>query len=122
MQTKAIDMASKITSQFDPFGEDFSIDQNLNCTDIATAYADYKAPLCDAVKDGFIELLALRVLSLPLEIGLCLLGIRVVLRNKVDVPKYEKQKSPSAKKDKKNKKKKKKDKDGEAVDPETDEP
>lgn len=60
------------------------------------------------MKHGFLELLALRVLSLPLEIGLCLLGIRVVIRNKVDVPTFEKEKSESDKKDKKSKKKGKK--------------
>lgn len=81
----------------------------MNCTDIATAYSAYKDPLCGPVKAGFLELLALRVISLPLEIGLCLLGIRVVIRNKVDVPKFEKEEeSKSDKKDKKGKKKGKK--------------
>lgn len=63
---------------------------------MSTAYQEYKEPLCNDVKNGFVELLALRVLSLPLEIGLCFLGIRFVLRNKVDVPKWSK---PKAKKE-----------------------
>ena len=52
-----------------------------------------------------MELLALRVISLPLEIGLCIVGIRFVLRNKVDVPKYQK---PGKEKSEKKKKKSKK--------------
>ena len=52
-------------------------------------------------------MLALRVISLPLEIGLCILGIRFILRNKVDVPKWDKPTTKGEKKDKKNKKKKK---------------
>lgn len=58
------------------------------------------------MKNGFVELLALRVLSLPLEIGLCFLGIRFVLRNKVDVPKWVKPKvKKESKKDKERKEK-----------------
>lgn len=71
---------------------------NFNCTQVSTAYNEYKEPLCNDVKNGFVELLALRVLSLPLEIGLCFLGIRFVLRNKVDVPQYVKPKPKKAKK------------------------
>ena len=76
------------------------------------------------MKNGFIELLALRVISLPLEIGLCILGIRFILRNKVDVPKWDKPTIKGEKKNKKNKKKsrKKGDKGGEGDDDdETDE-
>lgn len=64
-----------------------------------------------------MELLAFRVLSLPLEIGLCILGIRFVLRNKVDVPKYKKEED-QAKSKKKSKGKKGKNKDGEQDDDE----
>ena len=71
-----------------------------------TAYLDYQEPLCNDVRNGFVELLALRVLSLPLEIGLCILGIRFVLRNKVDVPKWVKPKPKKEKKKDKAKKKK----------------
>ena len=67
--------------------------------------------MCNEINKGFIELLALRVISLPLEIGLCILGIRFVIRNKVDVPNYEKPKD-GPKKSKKNNFKKKKGKKG----------
>ena len=85
-----MEFANKIIGQFEQYGTKSSIEMNMNCTDISESYTAYKDPLCGAVKDGFLELLALRVLSLPLEIGLCILGIRVVIRNKVDVPKYVK--------------------------------
>ena len=92
------------------YGAGISIQNNMNCTDVSEAYSNYKEPLCNQVANGFVELLALRVISLPLEIGLCLLGIRVVIRNKIDVPRVEKEKPTSSKKDKKKKKKDKKDK------------
>jgi len=79
----------------------YSIVQRFNCEEVHTYFVAYQEPLCSSVRKGFIELLALRVLSLPLEIGLCLLGIRFVLRNKVDVPKYVKPKQK--KEDKKDK-------------------
>lgn len=63
---------------------------SLDCTAISKAYTEYKDQLCSDVRKGWLELLALRVISLPLEIGLCILGIRIVIRNKVDVPKYVK--------------------------------
>ena len=91
--------------QFDKYSNDFSIVENLNCEEVQQSYISYKEPLCNDIRNGFIELLALRVISLPLEIGLCILGIRFVLRNKVDVPKYVKAKE--VKEDKKKAKKKK---------------
>ena len=107
LQAEALVFATSIVDQFTSYGKDFSIENNLNCTDIRVAYENYKNPLCNEVNKGFIELLALRVISLPLEIGLCILGIRFVIRNKVDVPNYEKPKD-GPKKTKKNKKKKSK--------------
>ena len=58
------------------------------------------------------------MISLPLEIGLCILGIRFILRNKVDVPKWDQPTTKNEKKNKKNKKKssKKGDKGGEGED------
>ena len=49
MQTKAVELAQRIIAQFDKYGENFSIQQNLNCTDIYTAYHEYKSPLCGEV-------------------------------------------------------------------------
>ena len=112
LQSDSLTFSTSTQNQFAKYATDFSIETNLNCTDIDTGYDAYKGPLCNAVKMGFIELLALRVISLPLEIGLCILGIRFVLRNKVDVPKYTKPQSESKKSKKKGKKKKGK-KDGE---------
>ena len=71
---------------------------NFSCESIQQAYTDYKEPLCNDVNNGFVELLALRVLSLPLEIGLCIVGIRFVIRNKVDVPEYSRPKPKKPKK------------------------
>ena len=117
LQTDAATFANSINTQFLKYGADFSISDNLNCQDIETSYQEYKEPLCVDVKNGFVELLAFRVLSLPLEIGLCILGIRFVLRNKVDVPKYKKE-VDQAKSKKKSKGKKGKNKDGEQDDDE----
>ena len=66
---------------------------NMDCTDISKAYEEFKEPLCEYVQNGFIEILLLGCIGIPLEIGLLFLGIRFVLRNKVDVPKYEPTKS-----------------------------
>ena len=89
MQTEMQAFADAYIYQWSKYGEGFSIENNLDCSDILTSYDNYKEPLCNSVKKGFIELLALRVISLPLEIGLCILGIRFVIRNKVDVPQYQ---------------------------------
>ncbi len=97
------------------FVSDFSIVDNFNCQEIEQSYQNFKAPLCTDVRNGFVELLAFRVLSLPLEIGLCILGIKFVLRNKVDVPKYVKDEDKA---DSKKKSKKKKGKKGENDDDE----
>ena len=95
------DFATSLIAQYEKYGENFSIESNLNCTDIYTSYTEFKEPLCGSVKKGFLELVALRVISLPLEIGLCILGIRFVIRNKVDVPKYDSKGDSSDKKGKK---------------------
>ena len=113
MQTEAESFAGEIVDQFTKYGTSFSIENNLNCTDISQAYSEYREPLCDDVKKGFMELLAMRVVSLPLEIGLCIVGIRFVLRNKVDVPKYVPAKAKTSKDKKKDSKKKGKDGEGE---------
>ena len=78
----------------------------MDCEEVATTYKQFKEPLCDYVQNGFIEILMLGCIGIPLEIGLLFLGIRFVLRNKVDVPKYE----PPKKKNSKPKKKKSKSK------------
>ena len=101
------DFATSLDAQYAKYGVNFSVESNLNCTDISTSYNEFKEPLCGPVKDGFLELTALRVISLPLEIGLCILGIRFVLRNKVDVPKYDQDAEAKDKKGKKGDKGKK---------------
>ena len=58
--------SKKLSEQFAKYGTDFSIERNLNCTDIAEAYHDYKEPLCGGVRKGFIELFALSLISIPL--------------------------------------------------------
>ena len=77
----------------------------MNCTDVSVAYTNYKDSFCNEVANGFVELLALRVISLPFEIGLFLLGIRVVIRNKNDVREVESERSASSKKGKGKRKK-----------------
>ena len=62
---------------------------DLDCTDVFVAYKNFKDPLCELQQNGFIEILVLGFLGIPLEVGLLWLGITFVLRNKVDVPKYE---------------------------------
>jgi len=52
------------------------------------------------------EVLLLGIIVVPLEIALLFLGMTFVLRNKVDVPKYEVQKDKNTKKLKKKGKKK----------------
>ena len=107
LQSDMEEFANSIDAQFAKYGTNFSIESNLNCTDIATSYDEFKEPLCGPVKSGFLELTALRVISLPIEIGLCLLGIRFVIRNRVDVPKYDStDKTSKKKKGKKGKDKK----------------
>ena len=61
----------------------------MDCTEIEVTYKDFNATFCKHVKSGFIEVLILGLIGIPLEVGLLFLGIRFVLRNKVDVPKYE---------------------------------
>ena len=79
---------------------------DLNCTDVFVAYKNFKEPLCELQQNGFIEILVLGFLGIPLEVCLLWLGITFVLRNKVDVPKYEPPKHKG--KSKKNKAKKSK--------------
>ena len=62
---------------------------DLDCSDVHVTYSNYKEPLCGLVLNGFIEILVLGFLGIPLELGLLWLGITFVLRNKVDVPKDE---------------------------------
>ena len=62
---------------------------DLDCSDVHVAYTNYKEPLCGLVLNGFIEILVLGFLGIPLELGLLWLGITFVLRNKVDVPRDE---------------------------------
>ena len=109
------EFATGLNNQYEEYGD---IEANLDCTDVSTSYMEYKEPLCGRVKNGFLELLALRVISLPLEIGLCIVGIRFVLRNKVDVPRYiaKKEGSKGKKKGKGGKKGGKSKKDGNALD------
>ena len=52
----------------------------------------YKEPLCHHVLNGYIEILVLGFLGIPLELGLLWTGIRFVTRNKVDVPTSKKPK------------------------------
>ena len=62
---------------------------NMDCKEISSSYHEFKDPFCTVVLDGFIEILMLGMIGIPLEIGLLYLGATFVLRNKVDVPKYE---------------------------------
>ena len=58
--------STKLTQQFEKYGDNFSIERNLNCAEVAEAYYEYKEPLCSGVRSGFIELVAAGLLSLPL--------------------------------------------------------
>ena len=58
--------ATRLTTQFAKYGDDFSIEKNLGCEDVAEAYQEYKEPLCNGVRRGFIELVALGLIGLPL--------------------------------------------------------
>lgn len=83
----------------------------LDCSDVERAYKNFKEPFCQHMLNGFIEILVLGFLGIPLEVCLLWLGITFVLRNKVDVPKYE----PPKQKDKKKKAKSKKQKQSGAI-------
>ena len=63
------------------------LNDSLNCTDVNTTFLNYKQKFCSPLRNSITEMLILKTIMLPLEIGLCILGIRFVLRNKIDVPK-----------------------------------
>jgi hypothetical protein len=50
---------------------------------------------------GFVELLVLYCLTIPLSVILSILGVRFVVKNKVDVQKSEKYKGEEKKKEEK---------------------
>ena len=78
----------------------------MDCTDIVDSYNKFTESICGDLNEGMKEVLLLGIIVVPLEIALLFLGMTFVLRNKVDVPKYEIHKD--MKKPKKPKKGKKK--------------
>ena len=78
----------------------------MDCTDITNSYNTFTESICGDLNEGMKEVLLLGIIVVPLEIALLFLGTTFVLRNKVDVPKYEIQKDlKKTKKPKKGKKK-----------------
>lgn len=76
--------SQELISEFNLRGS--QINDALNCAPVQASFKQYSDKFCSPLRNSITEMLILKTIMLPLEIALCFLGIRFVIRNKIDVP------------------------------------
>jgi hypothetical protein len=77
---------------FTNFYFDVGIKNALNCYDVQVSFNNENAYVCKKLFAGYIELIVLYCISIPLNIVISIFAVQFVLRNRIDIEHQNKDK------------------------------